>query len=525
MVSQSVPEFREVGVAVTNFNAAQTASREKLDAAMASPERSVKEKLAFSGWKYRHYFSVIDVKGKNVNVTCKLCPRAKCLSSSTVSNSNLMKHLSKAHATTKLVAINTENAVDDASAAASSSPANKEGHGATPSKQQKLDFSAQSKHLTQTELNALIGRYVVENMLPLLTVDSDSFRALVAKIPTRGGAVPPCRKTFSKYIEAEYVKMNAELKKSFEELEYVSTTADIWTAHNKSYLGVTAHWIDPASMERRKAALACRRFKGCHTYDSIATQLDNIHSSYGISHKITSTVTDNGSNFIKAFKKYQPVEEDDSEDDEDEVTFMDINDILQKSVGEDDDEGVVITLPPHQRCASHTLNLVSCTDVNKWLLSRPEAKAIYRSATAKCTALWNKASRSTVAAETVDDVIARKFLVPCTTRWNSFYDALVRICEVPIIELNTISSRFGLKAITEREHQFIREYCMVMKPLTIALDILQGEDHCFHGTLLPTLETLIHKTLELKSGLEILVDLPEAIVMVRNKHRYMMEKI
>lgn len=70
MVSQSVPEFREVGVAVTNFNAAQTASREKLDSAMASPERSVKEKLAFSGWKYRHYFSVIDVKGKNVNVTC-----------------------------------------------------------------------------------------------------------------------------------------------------------------------------------------------------------------------------------------------------------------------------------------------------------------------------------------------------------------------------------------------------------------------------------------------------------------------
>ncbi|KAK7128376.1 hypothetical protein R3I94_016828 [Phoxinus phoxinus] len=51
-----------------------------------------------------------------------------------------------------------------------------------------------------------------------------------------------------------------------------------------------------------------------------------------------------------------------------------------------------------------------------------------------------------------------------------------------------------------------------MKPLTVALDILQGEDHCFHGTLLPTLETLIFKTLHLKSGLHILIDLPEAIV-------------
>jgi len=141
-------------------------------------------------------------------------------------------------------------------------------------------------------------------------------------------------------------------------------------------------------------------------------------------------------------------------------------------------------------CITH-LNLVSCTDVDKWILSRPETKATYRSATTKCTALWNKASRSAVATETVDDVIARKLLVPCTTRCNSFYDALACICEIPIAELNTISSGFRLKSITEGEHQFLREYCVVMKPLTVALDILQGEENCFHGTLLPTLETLM----------------------------------
>lgn len=65
---------------------------------------------------------------------------------------------------------------------------------------------------------------------------------------------------------------------------------------------------------------------------------------------------------------------------------------------------------------------------------------------------------------------------------------------------------------------------MVMKRLTIALDILQEEDRCFHGTFLTTLETLMHKTLQLKDGLDILIDLPEAIVVVRNKHRYMMGK-
>ncbi|RXN02294.1 AC9 transposase [Labeo rohita] len=149
----------------------------------------------------------------------------------------------------------------------------------------------------------------------------------------------------------------------------------------------------------------------------------------------------------KKIFQFQPVQED-SEDDEDEVTFTDINDILQNGDDGGGDEVVMITLPPHQ-----------------------------------------------------------------STRWNSFYDALARMCDIPVAELNTISCKFGMTAITEREHQFIREYCTVMKPLTVALDILQGEDNCFHGTLLPTVETLIFKTLELNSGLQILVDLPEAVVM------------
>jgi len=313
-----------------------------------------------------------------------------------------MKHLTSIHANTTLVA--AANPSPNAASVSSSS----EGDGATLLKQATLDFSGQQQ-VTKPELNTLIARYVVENMLPLSTVESESFRAILAKIPIRGGGrgVAPCRNTFAKLIDSEYENMNIELKKSFEELKYISTTADIWTAHNKSCMGVTAHWINPNNMEREKAALACRRFKGNHTHDAIAVELDNIHSTYGITHKITATVTDNGSNFVKAFKRYQPLEESDSEeDDEDEVTFTDINDALQAT--DDNDGDVVITLPPHKRCASHTLNLISCTDVDKWLLSKPATKAVYRSATAKCSALWNKTSRSTLATETVDEVVSKK---------------------------------------------------------------------------------------------------------------------
>ena len=46
-------------------------------------------------------------------------------------------------------------------------------------------------------------------------------------------------------------------------------------------------------------------------------------------------------------------------------------------------------------------------------------------------ALWNKASRSTVAVDQVDDheIAKRKLLVPTCTRWNSYYIAVVQITE------------------------------------------------------------------------------------------------
>lgn len=57
-------------------------------------------------------------------------------------------------------------------------------------------------------------------------------------------------------------------------------------------------------MERKYCAIACQRFEGSHTYDRVAKIILDIHSSFGLNNKVVATVTDNASNFAKAFEEF-----------------------------------------------------------------------------------------------------------------------------------------------------------------------------------------------------------------------------
>ena len=165
--------------------------------------------------------------------------------------------------------------------------------------------------------------------------------------------------------------------------------------------------------------------------------------------KISATVTDNGSNFVKAFGTFaiqEPVSnevnslegDDDEIELEDDVIFANLHDLIMPNQdGDDDLTQVEYELPSHRRCAAHTLNLVASTDVEKHL-SCSLSKSVYQSSFAKYTALWNKTRRSTVAADVIQEKLKRKLLVPSPTRWNSYYDAVTRIVENSLADLNDL---------------------------------------------------------------------------------------
>jgi len=58
---------------------------------------------------------------------------------------------------------------------------------------------------------------------------------------------------------------------------------------------MTIHWINSNTLEREGAAIACRRFKGTHTYDKVAEIINEVHSEFDLNVcKITNTISDNG---------------------------------------------------------------------------------------------------------------------------------------------------------------------------------------------------------------------------------------
>lgn len=94
--------------------------------------------------------------------------------------------------------------------------------------------------------------------------------------------------------------------------------------------------------------------------------------------------------------------------------------------------------------------LPAATDVEKFLSSSPMSRNVYRSSFSKCTALWNKASRSTIASDQMQEKLKQKLLVPSPTHWNSFYDAVERVVENSVVDLNDLCAKLDIHCFNER---------------------------------------------------------------------------
>lgn len=371
--------------------------------------------------------------------------------------------------------------------------------------------------VSQTTVDKLVTSFVVKGMHALSTVEQPEFIELVTGLCCSAKVMS--RRTLGRRIDDSFNDKLQQIKETIAKVQTVCTTADVWSTPKRSFMGVTCHWIDPEFLIRKSAALACRRFTGAHTYDRIAELLCDINDEFGLSpSKVIATVTDNGANFVKAFKEFSVQVEfgvlqidTDTPDDiggsnavaetessasanpnegngdhaSETVEFVDIYDVLNSQPSSNCNDPVIV-LPTHERCCSHTLSLVATTDASKALKNSAQFARLNHAAMGKCSSLWNSCSRPK-SAEKIFDICGSSLPTPCATRWNSMYDSLKGLLKKRD-SLPKLMSELKLPTFKEIELEFLDEYCQILEPIAIALDRLQGERTCFYADLLPTLQ-------------------------------------
>lgn len=248
---------------------------------------------------------------------------------------------------------------------------------------------------------------VIHNNLPFSIVRSTALKILLEEVANRTMKMPSINYTMQT-LSTKFTLMKQNMKFELEKTSNVCVTTDVWTHRCRSYLGVSAHFIDSQNPRIRKSMiLSFKRLKQRQTFDYLALCLKEVFDEYDLPiRKITHVVTDGGSNFCKAFRVYgtnddfsksmaafeecREIDEDDNFEEEDVVVVEDNtvviledndlekdetvtqNQILQDIQNAalqfdqinfpddqyDDSTFIEISLPRQMRCFSHLLNLI-----------------------------------------------------------------------------------------------------------------------------------------------------------------------
>ncbi|XP_057336009.1 uncharacterized protein LOC130674635 [Microplitis mediator] len=354
--------------------------------------------------------------------------------------------------------------------------------------------------------------FVLESLCPLNIVETKAFRKIFDDMNIKKGGQKLrhlSAKTLTRKIKDTFTANMRAIKDKLKAVSYVCTTADVWSSKSQRYMGMTIHWIDEVNFERKSFAIACRRFPGDHTYDRISAIIEDIHLDFGVNDTVIATVTDNASNFGKAFKESgidckaffdgeENVEESnatdiitdemtDDSDSADEIT----NDFAEID-GSEDCNSFKKTLPKHLLCASHTLSLIATKDLTDGIKSCSELNVAYSKMIERCNNLW-AITKSPKKKEYWHSIIGSALKRPVITRWNSLFDSLRQLfgLKEKILTNTEKLNNFGLNNILRNaDFRFIDEYLTCNKPIADAIDKLQGEKLCSYGYLLPTLITV-----------------------------------
>ncbi|KAI6652418.1 Zinc finger BED domain-containing protein 4-like [Oopsacas minuta] len=135
----------------------------------------------------------------------------------------------------------------------------------------------------------------------LSRVDDPNFRTLLHK--AQPAYILPSRKHLTRLLPERTTQLHANNLTCLNAVDAICLTLDLWSSRDmRSYVGITGHFIEDFKL--KSVMLACRRFKGPHTAENILLNYQQVTCSFNIERKITTIITDDAVNMIKALQLF-----------------------------------------------------------------------------------------------------------------------------------------------------------------------------------------------------------------------------
>lgn len=474
------------------------------------------QKNVFNAWKFRHLFTFQSMRGKNIVVMCNLClPKVNLLSTSSMSTSNLNKHLERKHGQgLQLFSTKRQNKRKKTGV-----PGDDPGAGPSDEsiiwdpqhtivKLEAVDESPAPVQATppqseaQLVMDSVLFNYMLEDLQPPTLLRRPAFRRLVQGLSGGSGVMSPT--AMEARLQMEFLKMKLQLKARLDRVASVCTTVDMWVTRKRVYLVIMCYWVDPCDLTRQTAVLSCSMLHDGVTYDSVTSKIQEVHAEYGIDNKVEVMLTNSGSGCCQAFSEFTCTAtqgEDDYDDGGGSKTleFIDVDALLS----EPPLECSIVVLPPHQPCVSHTLSLVATEDLPR-ALNQYSSGAVFSRVIAKCSALrplpHPQERHGNGSGAGVHDGLELDKPLHQNSRWSSEYQMLDSLASLGEEALAELCDQQGVARLVPEEVAFLREYVRVLKPLAISLSLFQVEDRGFYGLAIPTLLKLKQKLGDERGG-------------------------
>ncbi|KAL5237284.1 hypothetical protein ACI65C_004694 [Semiaphis heraclei] len=340
-------------------------------------------------------------------------------------------------------------------------------------------------------LNQMIQDLIINASLPFNIVSHVNFKDIISKgFPGRNLL---CRQTLMKNIDKSFNIVFEKLKCKLNSVEHLTTSADAWSTFKRSYLGITVHWIEDGSLERKSYLLSIKRLTGSHTYEILARSMESLDNNTATMPYITFIPDD-----VDDLDNCTVTNEDEDNDFQD-ISHLNIAEVLEDTEDED-----------IQKAISGVKNAVSPL----W-----KYKQQSRTTFAKLTNLWNKQNRSTKIADVIKSCFGVYLVTPTETRWNSTYDSVnffLKKSKLNSSKLFRLCDEIDIVRFNKNDMEFLEEYSQMMEPLAIVLDLLQGEKNMFFGFLIPSITELIYKYEQILNKNQLKICSPLVAVIINS---------